>query len=224
MRTDLTSLRANTVKVLRHGGGSRPDVLHVRYGDSEAILKDQSGCDAAFARLLGPLLASREARALRALDGLAGIPALLDRPDRRSVLMEYIPAVPITQASHTDWPAFFAALDRLVDAMHSRGVAHCDLRSPNNTLVSDAGEPVLVDFVASVRAARPWNPIGRWLFAGFRGVDRKALIKLKSLVAPELVTEDERPLLEHRNPLHRALRGLGVAVRNLTRKLFTRSV
>jgi len=224
MRAELESLRANTVKVIRHGGGSRPDVLRVRCDHGEAILKDQNGCDAAFARLLGPLLAWREARALRALDGLAGIPALLDRPDRRSVLMEYIPAVPINQASHADWPAFFAALEQLVDAMHGRGIAHCDLRSPNNTLVSDAGAPVLVDFVASVRDSRPWNPIGRWLFAGFRSVDRKALIKLKSLVAPELVTDDERPLLEHRNPLHRAVRGLGVAVRNLTRKLFTRSV
>lgn len=224
MRADLKSLRADTVEVLRRGGGSRPDVFRVRYGDGAAILKDQGGCDAAFARLLGPLLAWREARSLRRLQGTPGVPALLGRPDSRSVLMEYIPAVPLTRASHPDWPAFFTALGRLLDAMHERGVAHCDLRSPNNTLISDAGDPVIVDFVASVHDARPWNPVGRRLFGLFCGVDRKALIKLKSLVAPDLVAEDERHLLEHRAPLHRALRRSGIMIRSATRKLFTRSV
>lgn len=224
MPADLTTLRAGTVEVLRRGGGSRPDVLRVRYGDGDAILKDQHGCDAAFGRLLGPLLAWREARALRRLHGTAGVPALLDRPDGRSVLMEYIPAVPITRATHSDWPAFFAALERLLDAMHQRGVAHCDLRSPNNTLVSDAGDPVLVDFVASVQDGRRWNPVGRWLFGLFCGVDRKAVIKLKAIVAPELVSDAEQPLLAHRTPLHRALRRTGMAIRSVTRKLFTRSV
>lgn len=224
LRSGLKALRAGTVEVLRRGGGSRPDVLRVRCGDADAILKDQNGCDTVFARLLGPLLAWREARSLRRLQGVAGVPALIDRPDSRSLLMEYIPAVPITRASHADWPAFFAALDRLLDAMHQRGVAHCDLRSPNNTLVSDAGDPVLVDFVASVHDARSWNPVGRRLFGLFCGVDRKAVIKLKSIVAPELVTEAERPLLEHRIPMHRALRRTGIVIRNVTRKLFTRSV
>ncbi len=224
MGTDLTSLRAGTLEVLRRGGGSRPDVLRVRCGDGEAILKDQNGCDTAFARLLGPLLAWREARALRRLHGLAGVPDLLDRPDSRSVLMAYVPAVPITKAAHSDWPAFFAALDRLLEAMHERGVAHCDLRSPGNTLVDEAGEPVLVDFVASVHDSRPWNMPGRWLFGLCCGVDRKAVIKLKAIVAPELVTESERPLLEHRSVLHRALRRTGIVIRNVTRKLFTRSV
>lgn len=224
MPADLNTLRAHTVEVMRRGGGSRPDVLRVRHHDADAVLKDQNRCDAAFARLLGPLLAWREARSLDRLRGLAGIPALQGRPDKRSLLMEYIPAVPITESSHADWPAFFTALERLLDAMHARGVAHCDLRSPNNTLVSEAGDPVLVDFVASVHQGRPWNPAGRWLFARFCRVDRKAVIKLKSIVAPELVADDEQPLLEHRAAAHRALRRIGIAIRNAARRLFTRSV
>ncbi|MFZ0488224.1 MAG: hypothetical protein WAL83_14605 [Arenicellales bacterium] len=210
--------------MIRRGGGSRPDVLRVRYRGGQAILKDQNGCDRAFARLLGPLLAGREARALRALHGIDGIPALLARPDRRSILMEHVAARPITRTSHSDWPAFFEQLERLLDAMHERGIAHCDLRSPDNTLVDEVGRPVLVDFVASVRRASAWNPPGRWLFARFCGVDGKAVLKLKSIVAPELVAPEDRHLLEHRSPVHRAVRGLGMAVRTLTRKLFTRSV
>jgi predicted Ser/Thr protein kinase len=224
MRTDLKLLRENSVEVIRRGGGSRPDVLRVRRGDSEAILKDQGGCDAAFARTIGPLLARREARALRMLEGLRGVPTLLGQPDRRSVLMEYIPARPITAASHGDWAAFFAELECLLDAMHDLGVAHGDLRSPDNTLVRDTGEPVLVDFVASVHGGRSWNPLARWVFKMFCRVDRKAVVKLKSIVAPDLVAEQERHLLEHRSPIHRAIRRVGIGIRNLTRRLFTRSV
>lgn len=220
---DLAAIRAATIEVVRTGGGSRPDVLRVRHEGGQAVLKDQNGCDAAFARLIGPLLAAREARALRSLEGVPGIPALLGRPDRRSVLVEYIEAAPITRASHADWPAFFAALERLLDDIHARGIAHCDLRSPANTLVDASGAPVLVDFVASVRRGTPWNPLGRWIFVLFCRVDRKALVKLKSIVAPELVGPDEVRLLDHGPLLHRALRGLGIGIRNITRKLFTRS-
>lgn len=218
------ALRGKPIEVMRRGGGSRPDVIRIRCDGADAVLKDQNGCDAAFARLIGPLLAYREARALRRLDGLAGIPKLLGRPDGRSVLMEYVPAAPLTRASHSDWRRFFTALEDLVDAMHARGIAHCDLRSPNNTLVDENGAPVLVDFVASVRRAGPWNPVGRWIFRMLCRVDRKALVKLRSIVAPDLVAEEERHLLEHRSPLHRAVRGAGAGIRKVTRKLFTRSV
>jgi len=221
---DLCSLRAGAVEVVRRGRGSRPDVMRVRCDGTDAVLKDQNGCDRLFAKFIGPLLAGREARALDRLQCLAGVPELLGRPDGRSVLMEYIPATPITGAGDRDWPVFFAALDDLLDAMHEKGIAHCDLRSPDNTLIDRNGRPVLVDFVASVRRGRGWNPLSRWLFEMGCRVDKKAVVKLKSLVAPELISQDERHLLEHRSRLHRGVRRFGMAVRSITRRLFTRSV
>lgn len=220
----LSVLRAETIQVIRQGGGSRPDVLRVRCGGEDAILKDQNGCDTGFARVIGPLLAHREGRALSELRTLAGVPNLLGRPDRRSVLMQYLPAMPITRASHTDWRAFFDDLDRLLDEMHELGIAHGDLRSPDNTLVNESGNPVLVDFVASVRRGSWWNLPALWIFTLFCQVDKKAVIKLKSIVAPELVHEDQHHLLEHRSVVHRALRRFGMAIRDVTRRLFTRSV
>lgn len=217
-------MKAETIEVIRRGDGSRPDVARVRHNDAEAILKDQSGCDAAFARLLGPMLARREARALERLHGVRGVPALLGRPDRRSILMEYIPSTPLTRASHDDWPGFFEALETLLEEMHARGVAHCDLRSPNNTLVDAAGRPVLVDFVASFQRGAWWNFVSAWIFGLFCGVDRRAVLKLKSIVAPELVAPEDQHLLEHRPGFQRAVRRLGMTVRTIARRLFTRSV
>lgn len=218
------ALKADTIEVLRRGGGSRPDVARVRYKEGEAILKDQNGCDAAFARMLGSLLAGREARALERLRGLPGVPAVLARPDRRSILMEYIPAVPLTRAGHDDWPGFFEALERLLEEMHARGVAHCDLRSPNNTLVDTEGRPVLVDFVANFQRGASWNLLSTWIFGLFCEVDRRAVLKLKSIVAPELLGPEERQLLQHRPGLPRAIRRLGMTIRTIARRLFTRSV
>jgi len=222
MSSSPPALKAEAIEVIRRGRGSRPDVVRVRYRDTEAILKDQSGCDAAFARLLGPLLANREARALERLRGVPGVPAVLARPDRRSILMEYVAATPLTRASHDDWPGFFDALELLLARMHRRGVAHCDLRSPNNTLVDAGGRPVLVDFVASFRRGASWNPVSAWIFQRFCAVDRRAVLKLKSIVAPELVAPEERHLLVHRRGFQRGTRRLGMTVRAVARRLFTR--
>jgi len=219
---DLNGLRAGAVEIMRRGGGSRPDVLRVRLGDAEAVLKDQSACDPLFARIVGPLLAGREARALRLLRGVDGVPEFLGRPDGRSLLMSYEPSTPLTRAGLRDWTAFFESLERLLDAMHTRGVAHCDLRSPDNTLVRPDGAPVVVDFVASVRRGPAWNLPWRWVFRQLCRVDRKALVKLKSIAAPELLQPGDADQLGHRSRLHRLLRATGAAVRRVSRLLFTR--
>jgi hypothetical protein len=219
----LAQLRAARVRHFRHGGGSRPDVLVVRHGGGLAVLKDHNACDPGFARLIGPLLAWREGRALERLSGLEGVPRLLARPDARSLLIEYLDAEPaIRRHAPVAWRQYFAALEQLVDRMHARRVAHGDLRSPPNMLVDDSGNPYLVDFVACVFDGRRWNLPARLLFRRFREVDRAGIAKLKSRVAPELLTGEERALLVHKGAFARALRWTGARVRDLSRALLTR--
>jgi hypothetical protein len=215
-------LVASALRTFRRGRGSRPDVMLVAVDGSQAVLKDHTGCDRWFAALLGPLLVWREARALQRLDGVAGTPRILARVNHRALLLEYLPGVPITKAGHRAWAPFFVRLQRLVEEIHRHGVAHCDLRSPTNTLIGPDGQPYLVDFVASVTDARAWNPVGRWIFARFRQADQDAVVKLKSLVAPELLDEAELHILGRRmGTLERAARWFGTSVRNLSRRLFT---
>lgn len=219
----LEQIRATVVRSFRHGSGSRPDVTLVRQGDGLAVLKDHNACDPWFARLIGPLLAWRESRALERLAGLNGIPRLLARPDARSLLMEYLEAEPaIRKPLPVVWPEYFAALEKLVACMHERGVVHCDLRSPPNMLVDTQGKPYLVDFVACVFRGARWNLPARYLFDRFREVDRAGIAKLKSRVAPELLTLGESALLDHKSAFARALRWMGARVRDLSRLLLTR--
>ena len=219
-----SNLRPLMVTVLRQGGGSRPDVLHLRHGDDDAVLKDHNCCAARFARWLGPLLTRREAKALAKLEDVLQVPTLVGRVDRRALLMEYVDASPVRDTEgDIEWPQFFDRFYTLLNEMHRRGVAHCDLRSPGNILLSRAGEPVIVDFVACVFAGARWNLPQRWLFSRFCRVDRSAVVKLKSRVAPDLITVAEAKYLRPSGRLDRAARGIGVWIRRQSRALLTAS-
>jgi predicted unusual protein kinase regulating ubiquinone biosynthesis (AarF/ABC1/UbiB family) len=113
--------------------------------------------------------------------------------------------------------AAFERLESLVAQMHARGVAHCDLRSPSNILVDDAGRPYLVDFVARVCRGAAWNLPWNWLFVQFCRADRNALAKLKVRFAPELASDEEQKRARHRGLLDRLARRLGAGVRAVTR-------
>jgi len=219
----LQELRQAVHEVYRRGSGSRPDVMLIGIDDKFAVLKDHGACDPWFARILGPMLARRECRTLDRLQGIHGIPALLGRPDSKSLLIEYIHATSLANSdANTDWSVFFERMAGLLANMHARGIAHCDLRSPFNTLIGSDGDPYLVDFVASVSRGRRWNFAANWLFTRFAHADNEAMIKLKASVAPELVSEQEYARYSSQSVLERAARWFGSGVRTFSRKLFTR--
>ncbi len=221
----LAQLRANTLQVFRRGGGSRPDVLLVSHHDAPAVLKDHNACDPVFARVLGPLLAWREARALLSLRSVAAVPNLLARPDKRSLLLQYLPGEPLHKTeADVDWQAFFNRLREVLAQIHAHGVAHCDLRSPGNTLVNAAQTPVVVDLVAAVKKGASWNLCANWVFDRFCRADEQALLKLKRHVAPELLSEQEQSSIDERTGLEKAARWFGGSIRRISRRMFTRVV
>ncbi len=217
-------LRQHATRSYRQGGGSRPDVLLIDIDGRKAVLKDHNACDQGFGQLLGPLLVSREAKALRRLDQIAGIPKLYATPNSRSLLMEHLPGEPLGQfGDNPAWEQFFIDFERLLREVHASGVAHCDLRSPENALICESNQPAIVDFVSCVFRGRRWNIISRWLFEQFSRADRGALIKLKKGVAPDLLTPEEERLLHEQTMLECAARWVGASFRNVSRWLLTKS-
>ena len=175
--------------------------------------------------MLGPVLTWREARALNRLHGIPGVPDILGRPSSSSLLLEYLSTTQLSDDNNEniDWSTFFKRLENLLDDIHERGVAHCDLRSPFNTLIDAEGNPVIVDFVASVSRGQSWNLVANWVFKRFARADREAMTKLKKSVASELISEQEQTQYHKRSRLEQLMRWIGVQVRNLSRKLFTRN-
>lgn len=203
---------------LARAGGSRPAVWLLQEGENFAVFKDYHVCTAWFRCLVAPLLVWREIRGLRKLEGMRGIPRVIQRVDRLSFVMEYLPAARLARKKQSEWPdPDWKALSELVAEMHLRGLAHCDLRRSSNILFDRDGAPYLVDFVAHVQRGGSWNLPWNWAFARFCLADRTAIGKLKARVAPETLTAEERALLDRRSLLDATARGLGQLVRNIGR-------
>lgn len=218
----LEEIRQHATVTHRKAHGSRPDVLQINIGGDEAVLKDYTHSDTWFRRLLAPLLVIREVRALKKLDAVTGVPRLYHVYNRYAFLIGSIRCSPASQIQKgVLGDDFFERMIAVLDDIHEKGVAHCDLRSAGNTLVTDDHQPWLVDFVASIHQSSHWNFIGRWVFEQFVEADYGAVLKLKKRLAPQLLTKDEFKRLEHpRSMVERLGRKMGKSVRFVTRNLF----
>lgn len=193
-----------TVRTLREGRGSRPEVRLLRHESRSLVLKDY-GVGNRTLKLLGLLLLGRERGAYQRLQGLPGIPECVGQLDRYALLVEYVDGVPASEAPlELLTPAFFERLERLVAAMHARGVVHGDLKRLDNILVTPTGEPVLIDFSAAF-----WNgsnPVSALVFGFLWDDDIRAIYKLKARRVPQLLTPAEEAFLARRSLVERWFR------------------
>ena len=219
-------LRTFAVASYRQGGGSRPDVFLLEKAGEQAVLKDHAGMDPAFAKFVGPLLTWREAKALRRLTGVTGIPELLYCPDKRSLLMEHVNAKQVVNVAIEQYDAkeYFADLRTLIERIHVHGVAHGDLRSPTNALIDENGQAVLVDFVASFGKGSKLNIFNRFLFNKMCLVDISAITKLKKRIAPELLNETDIESEDVAGNIGMIMRSLGQSIRKLSRRILTKKL
>jgi len=139
-------------------------------------------------RPLARHLCMREERALRRLTGLRGVPRVLWHRDG-VLAREWIAGLPMQRARPAD-PAYFRAASRLLRQLHAHGVLHNDLAKEPNWLVTESGEPALVDF----QLARVVTHRGR-LARALGHDDLRHLLKHKRTYAPQCLTARERRIL-----------------------------
>lgn len=158
---------SQAIQVLKEDAFGRVELLVDADGERFAR-RVACGSKIPFSGWIARRMLARERRALRALDGLAGVPRLVERvelismasadgrvPRASDVLVRsWIDGASLRDASELP-EDFFAELDRLVMALHERGVCHNDLHKEPNVIVARGGWPCLVDFqLASVHARR----------------------------------------------------------------------
>jgi hypothetical protein len=141
-----------------------------------------------WARWLARRLLAREARALVICAGIAGIPDILHL-DRQSLQRSWIAGDPM-QASRPADPAYFRAAARILRQIHRRGLTHNDLAKEANWLVTDNGQPGIVDFQLAAHSARR----GR-LFRLLAREDLRHLLKHKRTYCPNNLTRRELSIL-----------------------------
>lgn len=184
-------------------------------GDSRLLKKDlfgevwlqQSGPDCAilrdtrkarwWLRWLARSLLKREAAGLSALQGIDGVPALIQH-DTARLTRSYVEGVPMHVGRPSD-TAYFKSAARLLRRMHRAGVVHNDLAKEPNLLVREDGSAAFIDFQLA------WHSTGRGrLFRIAAREDIRHLLKHKRTYCPGDLTKRERGILARPSGLSRA--------------------
>jgi len=198
--TDRKDIERHSTLLVK-GSFGKPDLYKVEVGDQIFMVKDVRRRYLFLRWTLGLWLIDKEWKIYGRLNGLKGIPQPVERIDRFAFAMEFIPGVPIERGK-TIPPSFFSDLDQVLQAVHSRGVVHMDLRHKGNILVSDKGEPFLIDFNSSF-SFREKGILRRFLFPLFQWVDVGGLLKLKERASPSSMTPEETDFLKRFNHLRK---------------------
>jgi tRNA A-37 threonylcarbamoyl transferase component Bud32 len=195
-RTVLESLPRRTLHKPRNW--SKAHVFLVEWPPEsgvELVVKDLRPAPLWFRLVAGRAFLRREARALRALRDVEGVPKLIARVDADALAMEKLEGRPLSGLGEEKLdPQVLERIGRLLDQAHARGVTHCDLHA-SNVLVDEQGRAGLIDWAtASVFLTQAWG-FKRWSFEEWRALDRRALAKIKASHAPQLLSDSERDLL-----------------------------
>lgn len=190
---DRQNLASRVEAVLNRGGWGNPDVLLVRDGDGHVVVKDYAPRSAWVRALIGPIVISREMRAIERLADHPLVPALLQKIDRLAFAMEYRPGARMDIDLVGKIPTgFVRELAHGVATMHEMGVTHQDLRNRGNVLAGEDGHPVLLDFASALRFRK--NGIAyRWLLPVIRRADLGAVEKWRQLLRGNEVRDTKSP-------------------------------
>ncbi len=185
---------------LLHAGRSlaQANIYALQWAGKEAALKDFSARPWWIRFFWGRWVIAREARALRRLRDVQGVPQLLATVGPHAILMERLEARRLPKEMEQAPPIeFYERASVLLGALHKRGIAHGDLRR-KNLLMDDQARPYLIDFATCITSKPGW--IGwpfRFLFRRIATVDRYHLAQMKADFYADRLVAEETSLLEH---------------------------
>ncbi|MGD8239090.1 MAG: hypothetical protein PVH68_11090, partial [Armatimonadota bacterium] len=154
-------------------------------------------------------------------------PSFHHRIDRYALAVEYIEGKNCSQCAPGELGReFFEQLGQIVEDLHDRGVAHCDLKKDTNVMVDGDGRPHVIDLAAALPRRR--GPVllrllMPWVWPRFARDDVKAIAKLKRKLAPELLTDEQRRILDHRTRGERVLKFVMRTARRIIKLVTTRA-
>lgn len=138
----------------------------------------------------------RETRALEAMAGVEGVPALLATAGPLAFVMERLDAERLPRSDVAPPPEpYWPQCRAMIDAMHERGVAHGDLRRKNILIGVQDRRPYLIDF-ATAWVARPGGAFERFMVRRVRTVDRVTYARIKKGYASGGLDAEERAWLD----------------------------
>jgi tRNA A-37 threonylcarbamoyl transferase component Bud32 len=218
----LKNLPEMQLSVLRPSSRTRPAIRLVKDGAVKAVVKDFSPLGAFFRNTAGRFLVWRETLIYRRLQGIEGTPELFRVIDGLALVIGEIPGRSLENLERevTLTESFFDELELLVEKVHDRGIAHCDLKKAANTLLGENARPYIIDWGAAIlKREFRWYPLNL-VFQRFLIDDSLAIIKLKVRHIPEKVSREEIERCNRRSRAERLVR----RIRDILRQLLQRVV
>ena len=208
--------------VLRKASNTRPIIWVIEKDGIRAVVKDFSCNRFLFRHIVGRFLIWREAKAYGKLAGIKGVPAFYGVIEGLALAVAEIPGRSLENLEKEMLLPFhfFDAMETLVNAIHQRGMAHCDLKRAPNTLLGDDGMPYIVDWAASISKSEFWLPPLPMVFGRFILDDEMAIVKLALRHCPHWVSPQKKARYHYRSRGEKMIR----AVRDKLRELLQKAV
>jgi len=207
--------------LLRKSSSTRPALWVIEERGQRAVIKDYSKNSFLFRNIIGRFLIWREVKAYRRLKGLRGVPGFCRVREGLALVIEEIQGISVeglekeTRLSES----FFKELRALVESIHGRGLAHCDLKRAPNILVGYDGKPNIVDWSSSISKIEfrffPLNMI----YEKFVLDDFNAIIKIQLRHCPESVSPEEKRRYYQRGRGERLIRAIRDRFRDLLQRI-----
>jgi RIO-like serine/threonine protein kinase len=180
--------------LLRDGRWANARVSLVDIDRRQWVVKDFAQRSWWVRNSIGRLFVRRELATLRRLAGIDGVPPDAFRLDAHAITFGYIEGETLGRIDVArQTPAYFAALERLMQAIHARGVVHLDTRGTGNVLMRPDGSPALIDFQSALSTR--WMPGSMRRFlenVDLTGVYKKWLQQDAASMGPERIALNER--------------------------------
>jgi RIO-like serine/threonine protein kinase len=170
-------------------------ILHFRESGVEFLVKTAMGTGAVRKAREATLL--REYEAYQRMVGLEGVPRCYGLIDGRYLVLEYVHGCHYREAEFEDREAWFASLLKIIRSFHNRGVAHGDLKSKSNLLVTRDQRPCVIDFGTTVLHQPGMHPLNNTLFNYLKRLDINAWVKHKYHGRYEDASPEDARLLDY---------------------------
>ena len=168
--------------------------VRLEFADDDARIVRDAALARFWLRWLARWLMRREARALAALDDIAGVPPVISA-SRDRLESRPLPGSPMHHARPTD-PEYYKHALTLLRRLHAADVVHNDLAKEPNLLVDPDGRPAFIDFPLA------WPAPGKGrLFRTLAHDDMRHLLKHKRTYCPERLTQRQLAILAAPSPL-----------------------
>ena len=200
-------LERGPLELLSTGRWANAVLYRYRHGGSTWTVKDFRPRGLLTRNLVGRLLVRRELRALQRVAGNTATPQGAFRVDAHALAYRYVPGRGLRGSRGVALaPDFFPTIERQLLALHRESrLVHLDLRNVKNILITEHGEPLLLDFQSAIGTRWMPAPLRRFL----EQIDLAAVYKHWRKRSPDTLGPERAAALDRINRLRPlwALRG-----------------